>query len=216
VLYAEGPGEYGGEIRLLPAPTHELADEHLGPGHVLVRRIVAMEANCPIEAVRFVAPLRLRGRSVRGSDLLVPATLRKLVAFPPTVRRPDLAVILLDEDGDKGRAGLAAELHGTVVPAILGVAVPEFEAWLLADHACLNSTLGVSVSAPPSAEALARGGAKTLLGQLMTSAGVASGRINSIRCQLAENCSLHLLRGFVSAERFIKELRRQLRRNASP
>jgi hypothetical protein len=132
VLYAEGSAEHGGDVRLLPAPGDELGPNHLGPAHLLVSRIVAELVPCPRAAVRFISPLRIRGRNVRGSDLQAPNNLRSLLAFPAGDRRPELGVVLVDEDGMRRRRDLRNILEGTIVPAAFGLAAPEFEAWLIA------------------------------------------------------------------------------------
>ena len=70
VLYAEGPGELGGLARRLPAPGDALGEEHLGAGHILIRRLLVSLDATP----RFEAPQRVRARHAKGSDLLHGAT----------------------------------------------------------------------------------------------------------------------------------------------
>jgi hypothetical protein len=213
VLYAEGSAEHGGDVRLLPAPREELADIHLGPAHLLVRRIVATAASCPTEAVRFVSPLRIgRGRTVRGSDLHVAANLRRLLAFPFSERRPHVGVVLVDEDGIRERRDLRTGLENTVVPAGFGLAAPEFEAWLIADHFALCQALKLKVDPPPAPDGMAPGAAKAYLTELMREAGFDDVRSEIARCELASNCSLEVLRRIRGFEELVKDIARILQR----
>jgi hypothetical protein len=193
VLYAEGSAEHGGEVRLLPAPGEELAEVHLGAAHLLIRRVVAAAAHCPPDAVRFVSPLRIRGRTVRGSDLHVGTNLKKLLAFPMTHRRPHLGIVLTDEDGIRSRRDLRTALENSVVPAALGLATPEFEAWLIADHKALCGVLKMKIDLPPAPDAMAPGAAKTYLANLMNQSGLAIHYTETVRRDLACNCNLDAL-----------------------
>jgi hypothetical protein len=210
VLYAEGSAEHGGAVRLLPAPGHDLSPIHLGPGHLLVQRMVAEHVKCPLEAIRFLSPLRYRGATVRGSQLLNPRVLRSLIAFPANHRRPDLAVVLIDEDGDRSRQSLAASLEGSVLPAVIGLAAPEFEAWLIADHATLCATLRAPVDPPP--QSVLPRAAKAYLANAMSVAGIDEDRSNDLRCELASNCNLDVLRRIRGFEAFMKEMGRLVNR----
>src|SRR5262249_16615938 len=104
VLYAEGAGETGGELSLPPTPGSELAADHPGPGHELVRRCIVHSSPLKEGAVIFVAPLRLKtGRIPKGSDLLHRASLRQLLQWARPEHRPRFAIILVDCDGNNGR-----------------------------------------------------------------------------------------------------------------
>lgn len=137
VVYAEGAGDRAGELPV-PPPMHALVDEHLGPVHFLVRRLVSDLHGMDEPAVQFEAPLRTRAREVRGSDLLVRATLRQLLTWLQPGTRPHLAIVLVDADGDVTRhASLEAMIAGlpTRDIAVIAVAVQELESWLVADAA---------------------------------------------------------------------------------
>jgi hypothetical protein len=176
----------------------------------LIRRVVAEQAKCPPEAVRFVSPLRHRGKTARGSEFLVPKILRSLVTFPSNHRRPDLAVVLIDEDGDRSRQSLGAALEASVVPAVIGLACPEFEAWLIADHAALCAALRIAVD--PSPETMAPRAAKAFLASALSRAGIPEGGSDSVRRQLASICNLQMLQRLRTFELFQKELGRLLAR----
>lgn len=181
VLYAEGAAETAGSVTQLPEPLHPLAEDMLGPAHMLVRRCLSPAV--PESAITFLAPLRTsRGRVARGSDLLHVPTLRRLLAFP---RRPDLAVVLVDGDEDRSRkATLEAALEGLAMPRVIGVAPPEFEAWLIADHEAVGAVLGRPVPTPPDPESMRRRQAKALLQDWLTD-GPAEARISvASRCDL--------------------------------
>jgi hypothetical protein len=212
VLYAEGPGDSGGELRMLPAYGTALAEPHLGAAHYLVRRTVARILSCPPDAVTFTAPLRTpRGRHARGSDLLVPPILRRLVAFPPTPRRPDLAIVLLDEDGDRSRRELAKCMEAGTVPSVLGIPAPEFESWLLCDHQCVCSQLSTASDPPPEPDSMPPGQAKAYLRRLVAT-GPANVSWGEAARSIAQNLDLDLAMRSRSFERFEKELRRCLLR----
>jgi hypothetical protein len=205
VLYAEGGNETVGAPGLPPAPGAPLHDDDLGPGHVLVRRCVELARNVPAAAVRFEAPLRnVRGNVARGTALLHRETLRRLLSWPLADRRPDLAVVLVDGDEDAGRR---ARLHEIVsdlpVSKVVGVAVQEFEAWLLADHAAVRQALGAAQALPSDPEGMARREAKALLVALV---GDRSER--SMRLTLASLCDLDVVRRRCPAfDVFMRDLR---------
>lgn len=197
VLYAEGPGEAGLSGRLGPAPGDPIAEEWLGPGHVLVRRSIAERRSIPEGAVRFEAPLALRGRAARGSDLRVCANLRKLLTWASPTRKPDLAVVLVDADGEGNQ--VHTELTGCVggewnsrqLPVTVGVAVQEFEAWLLADQEAVHAAIGRTYDALPDLEAMAPREAKTTL-QAWLSAQAFKDRSTRVgaRKAVAQQCRL--------------------------
>ena len=99
-LYSEGPGEEGHARQFLPPPGDPLSDESIGPAHMLVRRCIAEGTRIPAPAVIFEVPLLLRGRVPRGSDLRVCKNLHKLLTWPRPAGVPDLAVVVLDADGN--------------------------------------------------------------------------------------------------------------------
>lgn len=146
-LVGEGAGDLGAEWPWT-TPRSALSDDELGPAHLLIRRATAAGAGVPEGAVRFVAPVRKStGAHYRGSDLLRPENLRRIVAahqLPvaghPLVHR---VVVLVDQDGDPDRERMLVDAVGA--RAIVGVAVKEFEAWL---------------HGHPNPESLARGQAK--------------------------------------------------------
>src|SRR5947209_6964249 len=104
VLYAEGSGETRGELALPLRPADTLVEEMLGPAHLLARRALSAAKSVPENAIRFEQPLRTRrGRIARGSMLHDAQTLRELMTWGAPQRRPDLALVLVDCDGDPGR-----------------------------------------------------------------------------------------------------------------
>lgn len=124
VLIGEGGGELGGESTLLPAPGEPLDEPHIGAGHLLVRRCISKLGGIPEGAVRLESPLRLRARVPRGSDLLDRRNLRQLVTYASPGRRPDLAVVLVDADGDANarKKLLQGHLEGLSLPTVVAVA----------------------------------------------------------------------------------------------
>jgi hypothetical protein len=167
-LYAEGAGETLGAVTLLPTPGDLLREGHLGPAHLLVRRVVSQERRIPEDAVHFVAPLRSpRGKTVCGSMLHSGKILRKCLVWPFADRRPDLAVVIVDQDDETRRKrDLDAATANLAVTRVIAVAVKEFEAWLLADPDALRDAVGPIESLPAAPEGLPCRAAKKLLAEL--------------------------------------------------
>jgi hypothetical protein len=126
VVYAGAPGTLR-RVRIAKAPGALLSDSELGAAHVLVRRTIDFLAPKPTPTLHFEAPLNLIApRPPRGSDLLDRKNLRRLLRWP--LRRPDLAVVLVDEDGVEDRLQtVKSYLDADWVPNAVGVAVREFE-----------------------------------------------------------------------------------------
>lgn len=164
VLYAEGAAEAGHG----PGFGQVLAEDELGPAHDLVRRCLTEKGTIPEGAVLFGRPLRLKGKVARGSDLLVPGHARKLLAWPPRSRAPEFAVFLVDGDGDPSRRAAAENaVAGSLVPAVIGVAVQEFEAWLIADDAAVSQASGLHFPTQRGPEDMKPREAKELLADLI-------------------------------------------------
>src|SRR5581483_11436552 len=145
----------GGETSRLPPPTELLGEDHRGPAHELIRRCVARDAAVPLPAVLFQCPLRARGRHPKGSDLLDRRTLRQLLTWPAPHRRPDLAIVLVDQDGAPDRRMTLRQLtEGISLPHVIAVAIQEFDAWLIADHGAVAGTLATKPPNPPAVEGL--------------------------------------------------------------
>jgi hypothetical protein len=209
VLYSEGAGETGGEISLLPPPGDPLRPEHLGPAHELLRRCVA-SSGIPEGAVIFLSPLRTRGRQHKGSDLLKRQRLRELLTWPAATRRPDLAVVMVDSDGDRDRrSNLENSASDLSIPTVLAVPVKEFEAWLIADQAAVTKALDYAPDKPPHVETLDRRAAKDLLKRWVSEAKPSRDEA-SIRATLARTADLNLLAELPAFRTFQEDLRAKL------
>jgi hypothetical protein len=207
VLYAEGGNETAGEVGIPPAPGTPLREDNLGSGHILVRRCLELTRNIPAPAVRFEAPLRdRRGNVARGTALLHRETLRQLLTWPLAHRRPELVVVLVDCDEDQSRRARLEEFVSDVaVPKVIGVAVQEFEAWLIADHAAACQALGAAPTAPRDPERMSRREAKGLLASWMGDRPESSER--GIRMTLANLCDLEVVRRRCAAfDHFLRAL----------
>ncbi len=202
VLYAEGAGD-APTVGLPRHPEAVLGDEHLGPAHHLVLRCLCEGTRLPTAAVRFHAPLRHRGKLARGSDLLLGKVLRQLLTWPRVDSRPDLAVVLVDEDGDAGRRNrLEAVVANMPVRVVVGVAVRELEAWLLADIAAVGDVTQRKVSAPPNVESLEPGQAKRRLADATDGVDTFAKRL-----RIAQTADLERLCKLRAFELFRKALR---------
>jgi hypothetical protein len=92
-------------------------------------------------------------------------TLQQLLTWPNEEGTPDLAVVLVDADGqaEERRADLDSALQGLTVEAVSSVAIQEFETWLIADGEAVKSVLRKPLSPPKPPERLGRREAKELL-----------------------------------------------------
>lgn len=153
VLLAEGNGEVGPNAHR--GPLSPIAIEEWGPGHELFARAIALKSQIPREAVQYREPLRTRGKVAKGSNLLHGRTLRQLLTYLP-VDRPDLAIVLVDADGELSRKRALEEiLHDVPGTRLIVVAVHEFETWLVSDGAALARVLSADpLRAPQHPEKL--------------------------------------------------------------
>ena len=95
-----------------------------------------------------------------------------------------------------------------VVP---GVAVCEFEAWLIADHACVQRILGATFPTPPAPESVAPGWAKERLANWI-GASPRSLEGSKVRRALAEESDLDAIR---ARRPSFAEFRREIQRAVS-
>ncbi|MEQ1894717.1 MAG: hypothetical protein ABL998_19415, partial [Planctomycetota bacterium] len=163
VVYAEGPRELGPlpnahaggptafnaslpPLRTPPKAGDPVLDDELGPAHDLCARCLEYVRRVPRAAIRFEHGLLKSNAHVpRGSDLAHPRTLRTLLTWARAEKAPDLAVVLVDEDDQKERVTELRTLMAERAPtpkAVVAVCRQEFEAWLLADQACVLRELG--------------------------------------------------------------------------
>ena len=197
VLYAEGGGETSGHARGSRAPGELIEEEALGAGHLLLRRAIASQHSISERALLLEEPLRTRGRIALGSDLQHERTLAQLLTWANPTRQPDLALVLVDCDGEPGRkARLVDAVRERPVVKIVAVAIEEFEAWLIADHKAVLRVLGSNHDFPGPPESLARRAAKTHLQDWTSDAGKDRGEI---RRTLARSSDLGVIASSCSA-----------------
>lgn len=212
-LYAEGRGETRGAFGTDPEPGMPIPGDHLGAGHELVRRTLAPLARVPESGVVFDGPLRLDGRTVVGSALLVGQNLSKLVLGGFGVRTPDLMVFLIDDDGMNRYASFVSQLDSIVSAQlrIAAVAVQEFESWLVADSEAASAAVGRSVDLPGNLENLSPRAAKRILREWTGDSENRSKRIS-----IASTCDLDKLRRRCpSFARFEADARRVLSKSSA-
>lgn len=208
VVYAEGARELLGEFVLPRAPGSLLSEAEYGAAHVLVLRAIDFLSPKPFLGVQFEAPLNLpTPRPPRGSDLLDRKNLRRLLGWPPN-RRPDLAVVLVDEDGVEDRLPTVRSYLDAdwVPPVAVGVAVREFESWLIGDVQSVREVLAIKIDEPQEREGMKPGRAKELLNGWIEKCDRA-GKDRSVRVQIAGTLRIdELARTSRSFHRFHEEL----------
>jgi hypothetical protein len=142
--------------------------------------------------------------------LMKPQILRGLLSWVRNA--PDLAVVLVDEDGDAGRlSSMNAALAGrsSMCPAVIGVAVREFESWLITDLRAVRKVLEVRADSFGDVERMNPGDAKRELTSLMSTSD--ADRQFELRKRLSSEAELSTLRqGSRSFQRFEQDLRAAL------
>lgn len=187
VVHAEGPGDLGiSEWDL--SPTDSLQPDDLGPAHIIVQRILTEGAQIPPPAIDFVEPLRTKtGARAQGSQLLKPSILDEILAGW-LLAPPPLVVLLVDSD-DQSPAERAAILEAALVRNSLvgavGVAVKEFESWLIADAKAIGEVIGKVDHDYQAPESLACDEAKQTLQKWIKDIAHPTRRLIDIRRELA-------------------------------
>ncbi|MBI5361924.1 MAG: DUF4276 family protein [Planctomycetes bacterium] len=216
VLYAEGAGELGSTPGHPLAPGRVLPAELEGPAHVLVRRCCRELLDVAEHALRFEAPLRHAAREVRGGDLRNSKVLRRVLHWADPSMRPDVAIVLVDQDGEEDRRSRLATWIGDplpTTPVVLGVAVEEFEAWLITDHAAVNLVLELREDPWVKTESMRPGHAKERLGRLVQ-ASRRGASAPELRLELAKQLDLQRARAASrSFDRFITDLKQAVARH---
>jgi hypothetical protein len=129
VLYAEGPNEIGPiEMPPLSGRGSSIANDDLGPAHILTRRCIARVTSRNEHSIHFHAPLRVRAGPSRGSQLLDSKVLERILTWTYPARSPDLAVVLVDADGAESERRkrlneLVSRRAVAAPPAVVAVAV---------------------------------------------------------------------------------------------
>jgi hypothetical protein len=213
VLYAEGAGELAAAGN--SHTSHIIPEDDLGAAHLLVRRCLAEGGPLRTEAIRFQGPLRApRARVARGSDLLDRNTLRRLLTWMKPELEPDLVVVLVDEDGERGRKQMMEDFVSDLLPdkKVVAVAVREFESWLIADEDAAGEASGTSFDRTPDIEPMEPRKARSIW------SGWMAGRDErAVKRTVACTSSLDLLANRCRAfDDFRSDLRRMLQKITTP
>ncbi|EKV02891.1 hypothetical protein Lepto7375DRAFT_5159 [Leptolyngbya sp. PCC 7375] len=195
VVHAEGPGDLGTPIWDL-SPKDSLQPDDLGPAHIIVQRILTEDAQIPAPAIDFMEPLRTKtGARARGSQLLKSSILDEILAG--WLLAPPLIILLVDSDDQppSERASiLEAALERNSLAGAVGVAVREFESWLIADAKAIRQVIGSEVRHDfQSPETLACGEAKQNLQKWIQDIAHPSRQLTDIRRELANAMNLDLV-----------------------
>jgi hypothetical protein len=119
-------------------------------------------------------------------------TLRQLLTWADPAFAPDLAIVLVDADGDRARrTEMLKATEELTTPRIIAVAVQELEAWLLADHDVIRTVCNdPSFAMNEMLEELEPGVAKQRLDNMVSKGGDRLAR----RLSIAQACRLEELR----------------------
>ncbi|OFX18709.1 MAG: hypothetical protein A2V77_01155 [Anaeromyxobacter sp. RBG_16_69_14] len=100
-------------------------------------------------------------------------------------------MVLVDADGDRSRKGTldagTAMVPGARLGRVIGVAIEEFEAWLVADDRAVSEGLHATFPTPKAPETMAPQEAKLLLAEAIALAGADP---QVVRRTIAEKCGL--------------------------
>ncbi|MEM9806767.1 MAG: DUF4276 family protein [Cyanobacteria bacterium P01_D01_bin.56] len=191
VVHAEGPGDLG-KTNWELSPGDSLQPEDLGPAHIIVQRILSEGIQIPAPAIDFVEPLRTKtGARPKGSQLLKPRILDEIL-ISWRLSQP-LIILLVDSDDqqpDERTAILKNALTRNSLVGAVGVAVKEFEAWLIADANALGQVIGKVDNACQLPEKLACQEAKQNLQKWTQDIAYSSRTSIDIRRELASAMNL--------------------------
>lgn len=194
VVHAEGPGDLGTTPWDL-SPKDSLQPDDLGPAHIIVQRILTEGAQIPAAAIDFVEPLRTKtGARAQGSQLLKPSTLDEILAG--WLLAPPFIVLLVDSDDQPPaeRAAILEEaLKRNLLRGAVGVAVKEFESWLIADAQAISQVIGKVENTCQAPENLACSAAKQNLQKWSKDIAQPSRQLVDIRRELANVMSLDVV-----------------------
>jgi hypothetical protein len=135
----------------------------------------------------------LRGKVARGTALYHRESLRQLLSWPLAEKRPELAIVLVDADGEPHRRQLLDECTRDLpVHRVIAVAVQEFEAWMVADQSAAAAVLGADLLSTGDPERMDRREAKDLL-SCWIQTHKPEARDRDVRMTLARTCRLETL-----------------------
>lgn len=196
VVHAEGPGDLGKANRDL-FPGDSLLKDAWGPVHILVQRILSEGAQIPAPAIDFVEPYRTgkAGAIAKGSQLLKAKILDEILVNW-RLSQP-LIILLVDSDNQppaERAAILEAALKRNSLVGAVGIAVKEFESWLIADAQAIRKIIGNNVHHDfQTPEALACGEAKQQLQKWIQDIAHPSRQLIDIRRELANAMNLDVV-----------------------
>ena len=194
VLYSEGRKESNQSLFDLPSVGEPLPPDQLGPAHFLVRRILTKDGKHSDSAIRFDSPLRTSNRLPRGGDFQNRGIVRQILSWFSAEREPDFSIVLVDSDGDtKRKAQLSSFVEGLSSRIVIGVAVMEFESWLIADWYCVGQVLQLPLQATPDPEAMAPRKAKETFAGWVSKSSTGKTEIQA-RIEVAKLCNLETLK----------------------
>jgi hypothetical protein len=121
--------------------------------------------------------------------LLTKPVLRQVLSWSDPAGAPDLAVVLVDLDGEPGRKQrLLEHVADLISRPVIGVAVQEIEAWLVADHVAAGRALDRTLDQPSAPEGMRPREAKQLWAAW--AAALAPEARREARRRMARECDL--------------------------
>jgi hypothetical protein len=161
---------------------------------VLLQRCIERARSIPPAAVLFEEPLRVRTLLAQGSHLIHQPTLRRLLTWARPEMRPDLAIVLVDRDGDLDRKKRLDEWLRDFSGVVVGTPAEEFKSWLIADvRAARDACALQSFDAPEPIESLPRGEAKRRLDASLAHDGANLSAVRGRRVTIARLCDLDIV-----------------------
>lgn len=186
VVYAEGPGDLG-TLTWDLSPKDSLQPDDFGPAHIIVQRVLTEGAQIPPPAINFIEPLRTKtGARAYGSQLLKPGILNEILAG--WLLDPPLVVLLVDSDDSppvERTVILKEALERNSLRGAVGVAVREFESWLVADSQAINKVVGAGSNSFLNPENLNCGEAKESLQRWIRAIAHPDRKVIDIRREIA-------------------------------
>lgn len=225
-VYAEGATERTGldkDTRLQSRPAEILPEEQLGPVHILIKRVISSPHLKQEPKIDFLTMNRIvedRGkprphfRIPRGGDISNVKYIRQFLTNIMAKSNTHMVIIVFDADGNPGlKREIEDKIADIPTPHVIGMAIQEFEAWLIADQKTIVDRLKSNLNQSTDPEKMKRGEAKKLYNKWLNDSDDPEDITTSseIRIHIARNCNLEILKKRCpSIEQFTRDINNQI------